>query len=178
LCSPGLNGLAPRLSPKMNRYFLLFAAGIAASVALVDLESVSDRAAESAKHTPRGKSRGGDVVLQRAGDGHFYVEVDVNGSSVRMLADTGASAVVLSTEDAERAGIDVDQLDFTFAVSTANGQAAAAQLELDEVRVGSIVRRDVRAIVTRGLPVSLLGMSFFNSLSTVAMESDELVLRD
>lgn len=120
----------------------------------------------------------GEVVLRRADDGHFYADVEVNGSTIRMLADTGASTIALSAEDAERAGIDVDQLDFMFSVSTANGQATAAQVDLDEVRVGSIVRRDVRAMVTRGLSGSLLGMSFFNSLSTVAIESDELVLRD
>ena len=119
-----------------------------------------------------------EVVLRKASDGHFYVDVDVNGSTIRMLADTGASAVALSAEDAERAGIDVDQLDFTFVVSTANGQAAAAEVRLDEVRVGSIVRNDVRGMVTRGLSGSLLGMSFFGTLSKVALESDELVLRD
>jgi aspartyl protease family protein len=161
----------------MNR-FVFFAVGLVAAVSLIDLESVSERATESTNSGPRQKRAPREVVLPRAEDGHFYVDVDVNGSSVRMLADTGASAVVLSIEDAEQAGISVDQLDFTFSVSTANGQAAAAQIELDEVRIGSIVRRDVRAIVTRGLPVSLLGMSFFNSLTTVAMEADQLVLRD
>lgn len=119
-----------------------------------------------------------EVVLRRADDGHFYVDVDVNGTSIRMLADTGASLIALSAADAERAGIDVDQLDFIYAVSTANGQAAAAEVRLDEVRVGSIVRQDVRAMVTRGLSGSLLGMSFFSSLSKVAMESDELILQD
>jgi predicted aspartyl protease len=44
--------------------------------------------------------------------------------------------------------------------------------------VGGIVRHDVRALVTRGLPGSLLGMSFFNTLSQVSMEADELVLKD
>jgi len=127
---------------------------------------------------PAKARKAAEVVLQRSGDGHFYVDVDVNGSSVRMLADTGASAIALSFEDAERAGIDVEQLDFSFAANTANGIAAVAEVQLDEVRVGSIVRHDVRAIVTRGLSDSLLGMSFFNSLSKVAMESDELVLRD
>ena len=63
-------------------------------------------------------------------------------------------------------------------LSTANGTAQAAFVELDEVRVGSIVRRDVKAVVTRGLSGALLGMSFFNTLSKVSMESDELVLKD
>jgi aspartyl protease family protein len=120
----------------------------------------------------------GEVVLRRAADGHFYADVDVNGQTIRMLVDTGATTIALSADDARRAGIDVDRLDFIFTVSTANGEATAAEIKLDAVRVGSIARRSVRAMVTRGLSGSLLGMSFFNSLSTVAIEADELVLRD
>lgn len=143
-----------------------------------DLSAVSDRVAGELNPARPQERSTGEVVLRRADDGHFYAEVDVNGSTIRMLADTGASVIALSAEDAESAGIDVDGLDFTLAVSTANGQAIAASVTLDEVRVGSIVRRDVRAMVGRGLPSSLLGMSFFSSLSTVSMEADELVLRD
>lgn len=120
----------------------------------------------------------GEVVLRRAADGHFYADVDVNGRTIRMLVDTGATTIALSAEDARAAGIDVDRLDFIFTVSTANGEATAAEIRLDQVIVGSIARRNVRAMVTRGLSSSLLGMSFFNSLSTFTIETDELVLRD
>ena len=120
----------------------------------------------------------GEVVLRRAADGHFYADVEINGQTIRMLVDTGATTIALSADDAQRAGIDVDRLDFIFTVSTANGQATAAEVKLDAVSVGPIARRNVRAMVTRGLSGSLLGMSFFNSLSTFAIETDELVLRD
>ena len=119
-----------------------------------------------------------EVTLRRASDGHFYVEASINGTDMRLLADTGASVVALSVADAESAGIDVDQLDFSLRVSTANGQAVAARVVLDEVRVGSIVRHDVAALVGRGLNGSLLGMSFFNTLSKFEIENDELMLRD
>ena len=121
---------------------------------------------------------GSEVVLRKSDDGHFYVDADINGTSIRLLADTGATTVALSITDAQSAGIDVDQLDFNRVISTANGRAAAANITLDEVRVGSIVRQDVKAMVTRGLASSLLGMSFFSTLSKVQMENDELILRD
>jgi aspartyl protease family protein len=159
----------------MDRFALFAGAAIVVALAV----GIQPPAGEvGPRSSTRQKAASTEVVLPRAGDGHFYVEADVNGSTIRMLADTGASVIALSVEDAERAGIDVDQLDFTSMVSTANGQAAVAHVDIDEVRVGSIVRRDVRAIVARGLPGSLLGMSFFGTLSAVAMESDELVLRD
>lgn len=119
-----------------------------------------------------------EVSLRRSNDGHFYVDASINGRDIRMLADTGASVIALSAEDAESAGIDVNQLDFNMRVATANGQAVAARIVLDEVRVGSIVRNDVSALVGRGLGRSLLGMSFFNTLSKFEIENDELVLKD
>jgi aspartyl protease family protein len=129
-------------------------------------------------HRVRHQAPGGDVTLRRAGNGHFYADAEVNGTSVRMLADTGASIVVLGEDDAESVGLDPDSLDYSQSVSTANGRASAAVVTLDELRVGSIVRQNVRALVTKGLSGSLLGMSFFNTLSQVSMESDELVLKD
>ena len=119
-----------------------------------------------------------EIVLPRDDNGHFYVDAELNGTRVHMLADTGASVIALGEDVAENMGLDPDTLDYTESVSTANGAAAAAYVELDEVRVGSIVRRDVKAVVTRGLRGALLGMSFFNTLSKVSMESDELVLKD
>jgi aspartyl protease family protein len=119
-----------------------------------------------------------EVVLRRANDGHFYADLKINGTSMRLLADTGASVIALTVEDAENAGIDVNQLDFTLRVSTANGTAEAARIELNEVRIGSIVRDNVTALVARGLSQSLLGMNFFNSLSKFQIENNELLLRD
>jgi len=119
-----------------------------------------------------------EVVLRRANDGHFYADLKVNGSDMRMLADTGASVIALTVDDAESAGIDVDRLEFTLRISTANGVGEAARIELREVRVGSIIREDVTALVARGLPQSLLGMNFFNSLSKFQMENNELLLKD
>ena len=119
-----------------------------------------------------------EVVLRRANDGHFYADMKINGSDMRLLADTGASVIALTVDDAERAGIDVSRLDFTLRISTANGMGEAARIELREVRVGSIVRDDVTALVARGLPQSLLGMNFFNSLSKFQIENNELLLKD
>jgi aspartyl protease family protein len=139
----------------------------------------AETSAGSETRTTASKPRvNAEVVLARAGNGHFYVDAEINGASVRMLADTGASLVALGEDVAESIGLSPDNLDYESAVETANGPAAAAFVTLDEVRVGGIVRRDVRAVVTRGLSGALLGMSFFNTLSKVSIESDELVLKD
>ncbi len=121
---------------------------------------------------------GGEVVLRRAEDGHFHADVSINGATIRMLVDTGATMIALDPADAARAGVNVDALSFDAVVSTANGLAPAASVRLQEVRVGSIVRKDVRASVSRGLTGSLLGLSFLDRLSKYSSEADQLVLRD
>ena len=39
-------------------------------------------------------------------DGHFYPKVTIKGTPVRLMADTGATVVSLSAEDARKAGYD------------------------------------------------------------------------
>ncbi|MEQ1867165.1 MAG: hypothetical protein ABL996_21200 [Micropepsaceae bacterium] len=49
---------------------------------------------------------------------------------------------------------------------------------LTEVRVGSIVRRNIRASVQQNLTDSLLGLSFLDQLSKYSSTADEMVLED
>lgn len=121
-----------------------------------------------------------EVIIHRGMGGHFQAPVEVNGQSVSMLVDTGASAVVLSHADAERIGIDPQQLAYTVTVQTANGRASAAPIRLSEISIGPVVRRNIRALVTEPgrLEQSLLGMSFLSTLGSLQMQTDELRLTD
>ena len=162
----------------MNRTYA-FIVGIVAALVLGRVLTGTPDAVGPPGKSERTKPRAhAEIVLPRDDNGHFYVDAEINGTHVHMLADTGASVIALGEDVAESIGLHPDTLDYDEAVSTANGAARAAYVELDEVRVGSIVRRDVKAVVTRGLSGALLGMSFFNTLSKVSMESDELVLKD
>ncbi|GKX36058.1 MAG: aspartic protease [Rhizobiaceae bacterium MnEN-MB40S] len=121
-----------------------------------------------------------EVVLTKGMDGHFQADVEVDGRRLDMMVDTGASTVVLTWEDAERVGLDVDALRFNSPVQTANGLAMAATVNLDEVSIGSITRRNVRAGVLQSgkLSRSLLGMNFIETLTSFQMSRDQLVLQD
>ena len=120
-----------------------------------------------------------EVTLRAAGDGHFHVDARVNGAPVRMLLDTGASAVALTPEAAERAGIDVAKLDYDIPVQTANGTDRVARARIRELAVGTIVLRDVQAYVSRPgrLPEPLLGMSFLDRLGGFEKSGRRLILR-
>lgn len=126
-------------------------------------------------------SEGGEeVVIYRARNGHFQARVAVDGKTIPMLVDTGASSIVLSWQDAQALGLDPESLSYTVSVMTANGRASAAPVRLAQVGIGPIQRENLRALVAeRGkLGESLLGMSFLSTLGSLQMQTDQLRLRD
>lgn len=115
-------------------------------------------------------------VLKSA-DGHFWTTATVNGRSVRVLVDTGASAVALTLADARRLGVDVDRLRFDRSILTASGRAAAAPVTLAQVSVAGATVPQVRALVVRaGLDASLLGMSYLGRLNGFSADRTGLTL--
>jgi aspartyl protease family protein len=118
------------------------------------------------------------VELRRGSDGHFHATVEVNGTPVRFMIDTGASDIVLSRRDAERAGLGPAGLDYDRRALTANGPVATARVVLDEVRLGSFADLDVPASVSAGtLDVSLLGMSYLDRFAGIEIAGDRMRLR-
>jgi aspartyl protease family protein len=98
--------------------------------------------------------------------GHFTADGEINGRSVRMVVDTGATLVSLPANEARRLGIDY-QKGRKAMMSTANGNAPAYVVKLDTLRVGGVTVNGVDAVVMEGngLIVPLLGMSFLNRMN-------------
>lgn len=120
------------------------------------------------------------VMLDKMANGHFEVRAIFDGTPVRTLIDTGASSTVLSAEDAARVGYEPGQLDFIVPIMTANGTARAARVTVEELRVGSISRRNLPVLVAEPgrLAQSLLGINFIGTLSGFDMRGERLILRD
>lgn len=123
----------------------------------------------------------GDIAvrIRQRTDGHFIARADVDGASITMLIDTGASTVVLKQADARSAGIDTEGLNYTVPVNTANGTTFAAPVRLRSLAVGPIRLDDVEALVAKpgNLNVSLLGMSFLRRLRSYEFSGSFLTLR-
>ena len=118
------------------------------------------------------------VVIMRSLDGHFEVRADIDQVPLALMVDTGASFVTLTSEDAAHVGVDTANLHFTVPIRTANGLIQAAPVTVDRIKLGSIVRENVPALVAPpdSLDQSLLGMSFLNTLAGYAISGDRLVL--
>jgi aspartyl protease family protein len=103
------------------------------------------------------------VVLEQDRNGHYEAEGKINGQPVTFLVDTGATDVSLPESAARALGLDFGP---RVTVMTAAGPAGAWVTRLDEVTVGGIRRKNVRATITDGeFNGILLGMSFLKHYS-------------
>ncbi len=115
------------------------------------------------------------VTLKADSQGHYMVQGQINGGSVRMLLDTGATMIALPASDATRLGIDYKRGRVAY-MNTANGVAPAYLVKLNTVKVGDIEINQIDAVVQeQGLPFILLGMSFLNR-TEMRREGDQMVL--
>lgn len=116
--------------------------------------------------------------LLRAPDGLFYVTGSVNGVAVRFLVDTGASTVVLTRDDALRAGLYPRDNQYAATADTANGQARMTWVGIDSLQVAGTSMREVSAAVAAdGLSVSLLGQSWLSQLASLTITGDRMLVR-
>jgi len=98
--------------------------------------------------------------------GMYRTVGSINGRSVDLLVDTGASSVAMNTVQAKRLGIRYRETGKVSGVSTASGYEKAYQVNLKTVSVGGITQKNVRAMVIDGNhpgPI-LLGMTFLGKL--------------
>lgn len=120
------------------------------------------------------------VTLVRSNSGHFEAVAGVNTGSVRFLVDTGATAIVLSADDARAVGIDPATLNYSVRTQTANGTGRSARARIDKIYLGGIERRNLTVLVAEPgrLSQSLLGQQFLESLFSYERRGDRLILRD
>lgn len=117
------------------------------------------------------------AVLQADARGHYVTEVGINGRPTRAVVDTGATGIAFSRNEAERLGI-AWQGGRQITVQTAAGPRPGYVVALDSVQVGSIVLRQVDAIVS-SVPdapaITLLGMSFLGRVE-MKQQGNQLLL--
>ncbi len=146
-----------------------------------DLQDVAARVlGEVVPGTATVDAERGTATFRVGRDGHYQITATINGADIVTTFDTGASAVVLTQRDAAAAGIDVSTLRYNVPVQTANGTGRAAQVTLNRMEVGGIVRERIRAFVAEegALEQSLLGMTFLRTLTRYSVSGNSLELTD
>ena len=120
----------------------------------------------------------GVIEFPRGPDGHYHVTLQVNNEPVRFVVDTGATGIVLTREDAERIGLQNQDLVFFGQAQTANGVVRTAPVTLDRIELGPFVDTRVPAAVNSGdLFQSLLGMSYLQRFERLEISNNKLILQ-
>lgn len=128
------------------------------------------------QHIVKSASSMPSVTLQADSRGHFMVLGRINGNTVNMMVDTGATLISMSASEAMRLGVPYKQGKRGM-IRTANGSVAVYVVKLDSVKIGDIELHHVDAAVseTASLPFALLGMSFLNR-TDMRREGDRMTL--
>ncbi len=114
-----------------------------------------------------------EVSLQQNPDGHYVASGSINGRDVVFLVDTGATSVALPGDLAK--SMNLKNLG-PISMNTANGISRGYLTRLDELRLGPIVVRDVRAVVAPNMDIEvLLGMEVLRDLDW-RQRGDQLIL--
>jgi len=108
--------------------------------------------------------------------GGYFVRGRVNGQSVPLMVDTGATLVTLSEAEARRLNLRSGGVEV--AVETASGIVTGRRVLLDRVQVGGVELDRVPAVVLPGESpaTALLGMSFLGRVD-MRNEGSLLVLQ-
>lgn len=115
------------------------------------------------------------IVLEQDRNGHYQVQGQINRQSVNFLVDTGATDVAVPESMARALGLEFGP---RIQVMTAAGPSQAWMTRLNEVSIGGIRRRDVRATITSGeFKEVLLGMSFLRYYS-LRQQDGKLVISE
>ncbi|MCL6730476.1 retropepsin-like aspartic protease family protein [Sphingomonas hankyongi] len=164
---------AAKLITMLLAWVAIFAAGFVLFTFRDDFGWVAQRLKAEAVGTP--VEQGRETRVPMAIDGHFWVDAQVNGQSVRFLVDSGATMTTIDRQTAQRVGVEIsprpDQV-----VRTGNGVIRVSSGRAERLEVGDIVRNDVRLQVAEHDNLNVLGMNFLSSLTRWGVEGRWLVL--
>lgn len=123
------------------------------------------------------KAKAAEARISRGPGGHYSVGGNINGHAVQFLVDTGATAIAMNHNDAERLGLDFRK-GRAGRANTAAGIVETLHITMPKVTVGSITLWQVEAAVVTGTHPRqiLLGNSFLSRVQ-MAEEGGVMVLR-
>jgi len=120
---------------------------------------------------------GGETRIPMADDGHYWLRAQVNGQSVNFMVDTGATLTAVSSDVAQRIGLEPRSAGIPVQLNTANGTVTARLTTVEEIRFGNIAARGLDAVIAPNLgDTSVIGMNLLSRLKSVRLEDNVMIL--
>ena len=154
---------AKTLAQIKTRRWLIFLGAFVFVGALISNWNASD--VTQVSHLESYQSISGDQVVVAAENryGHYVVEGEINGHAVTFIVDTGATTIAIPENIATKIGLKKGK---QFYASTAGGKSLSYTTYIDKVSIGSIEKRNMRAVINSASTddLILLGMNFLQDL--------------
>jgi aspartyl protease family protein len=126
-----------------------------------------------------GQSVSGEAIeLKRLDDGHYWLQVEINGNPVKFMIDTGATTTAVNLKTALEAGIEVDNSGFPVMINTASGTVQAKRGRAKSLQVGPLTLNEHNVVVSENFgETNVLGMNFLDSLDSWKVENNIMTLQ-
>jgi aspartyl protease family protein len=179
-----ISSLAARRLPmgQVGKMVLAWVAIFAAMFAIFsfrfEFQAIWERVKSDVAGTAGQSVSGEAIELKRQDDGHYWLQVEINGNPVRFMIDSGATTTAVNAETATEAQIEVDDNGYPVIISTANGRVAAQRGVVQSMEIGSHKLVDHNVVVSESFgDTNVLGMNFLDSLKSWSVEGNIMTLQ-
>jgi aspartyl protease family protein len=121
---------------------------------------------------------GEEITIRRQDDGHYWLQLDVNGKPVRFMIDSGATTTAVNANTARETGIQVDTDGYPVFLNTANGSVAAQRGIIQSLKIGTHEIGQHNVVVSESFgDTNVLGMNFLDSMQSWKVEANVMTLK-
>jgi aspartyl protease family protein len=159
-------------------WIAIFAALFAIFSFRFEFKAVWERVKADISGTAGQSVRGDEITIRRQDDGHYWLQLDVNGKPVPFMIDSGATTTAVNANTARETGIEVDTTGYPVFLNTANGSVAAQRGIIQSLKIGTreLGQHDVVVSESFG-DTNVLGMNFLDSMQSWKVEGNVMTLK-
>ncbi len=159
-------------------WIAIFAALFAIFSFRFEFKAVWERVKADISGTAGQSVSGEDITIRRQDDGHYWLQVDVNGKPVRFMIDSGATTTAVNASTARETGIQVDTDGYPVFLNTANGSVAAQRGIIQSLKIGTHEIGQHNVVVSESFgDTNVLGMNFLESMQSWKVEANVMTLK-
>ena len=159
-------------------WLAIFAALFAIFSFRYEFLSVWERIKSDISGTSGQDIHGEAIELRRQDDGHYWLQLDVNGKPVRFMIDSGATFTAINANTARETGVEVEANGYPVILDTANGRVAAQRGIVRSLQVGPHKVENHDVVVSENFgDTNVLGMNFLDTMKSWKVEANMMVLQ-
>jgi aspartyl protease family protein len=156
----------------------IFAAFFAIFSFRFEFQAIWERVKADISGTAGQTVNGEAIELKRQDDGHYWLQIDVNGNPVKFMIDSGATTTAINATTAAETGISVDTDGYPVLIETANGTVTAKRGVVQLLEIGPHKLVDHKVVVSESFgETNVLGMNFLDGMKSWKVEGNIMTLQ-